>query len=311
MSPIVLVKLLLVAVLIEFVTIRTLSRIGSIPSVPWIQTGYQTMLTVGSVALNLAAGLAILLGFLFVYRISRDRMGSGLLKFSLLAMTLAVAATLLEEPSPIFSVAFSIFVILVVVSLIAHFSTTEDSILIRLTQLLTIVGIVSIFYFKLIPQLEYLLGVPLSFTRPLEVYLLGEVATIGATVVICAGYLRHSKRSPISKKSLAYASLITGVFAVFYVTSSWLLSIIAMWTLGFTMFLPFPIYVIVLFVFIYTVTLSWSRSQSWMAMGLLLLFFAGRLAQLGYLSMLMVIGLALISFPEAFGFRKDRTIVNE
>jgi len=95
------------------------------------------------------------------------------------------------------------------------------------------------------------------------------------------------------------------------VTSSWLLSIIAMWTLGFTMFLPFPIYVIVLFVFIYTVTLSWSRSQSWMAMGLLLLFFAGRLAQLGYLSMLMVIGLALISFPEAFGFRKDRTIVNE
>ncbi len=265
------------------------------------------MLTIGSVALSLASGLAILLALLFVQRISRTNIRDRLLGFSLLVMTLVVLTTLIEPPSPILSLAYSILAVFVVVSLIFHFSMESHRLLLRLAQAFTILAIVSIFYFKLVPQLEYLMGVPLSYARPLEVFLLGEAATLIAALMISTGYLMQSRAGAISKKALVWASLIAGGFIIFYVTSSWLLSIIAMWTLGFTMFLPFPLYAIVMFVFVYTVAASWSRSESWIAMGLLLLLFAGRLAQLGYLSMLMVIGLALISFPEAFGFTMGKT----
>lgn len=159
----------------------------------------------------------------------------------------------------------------------------------------------SVFYYKLIPQLQYVLGLNLSIAMPLEVYLLGELTTTIATLIIAAGYFKRQIHS-VSKGSLAIALAITGIFTAFYMTSTWLLSIIAMWTLGFTMFLPFPVYAAALFAFVYVAAMAWSNGDRWVTIGMIMLFFAGRLAQLGYLSMLMITGLALMSLPQTFGF---------
>ena len=289
----------------EFATMRILSRIGSIPPVPWIQNAYQAMLIFGSISLNVAASLAALLGLLFVYGISRSKTKSRWLGYPFLVLILTMLVAFVE-PSPLLSLIFSSLAILVVSTLAVHLRMWRQSILLRLTQLLLIIAVGSSFYFKLVPQLEYLSGRSMAFARPFEIYLIGETATLLATAMIAFGYLTHSSEHAISKKALAYSSIVTGVFVLFFITSSWLVSIIAMWTLGFTMFLPIPIYAIVLFLFTYTVTASWSRHQPWTATGLMLLFFAGRLAQLGYLSLLMMNGLAILSFPEIFGLQNDK-----
>lgn len=301
--PITLVNVLVISALTEFLAVRLLARVGSIPRVPWIVSAYQAMLTIGSIALSLAAGLTIVLALLFVRSVSRSQDQHRFLAFALLAMTIATVVTLIEAPSPIFSVAYSVLAIIVLVLLTAHLSVARNHLLRQITQLLIVIGVLSVEYFKLVPQLGYLTGQSLAFAWPLEVYLLGEAATLAATILISANYLMRSGLG-VSKKAVLMASLVTVGFVIFFVTNAWILSIIAIWTVGFTMFMPFPIYAATVFLFTYTVADSWSHSNRWLASALLMLFLAGRVTQLGYLSMLMVIGLALLSFPEAFGFQK-------
>jgi len=259
------------------------------------------MLTVGSAAMNAAAALLIIIGFLFATATLRGATQIRVLSLSYLVVILITALTLMVELSPLLSIIYSVFVIVVLVCVIVHLSISDDVMLRILVRGFTLIATCSVFYYKLIPQLQYLLGLNLSVAKPLEVYLLGELTTTIATMIIAAAYLK-THTHPASKGSLAIALGITGIFTALYMTSTWLLSIIVMWTLGFMMFLPFPVYSAALFAFAYAVAMAWSKGDRWVTIGMIMLLLAGRLAQLGYLSMLMITGLALMSFPETFGF---------
>jgi len=307
-TPFNLAKLLLVLVVIEFVSIRLLSRIGSVPPRPWLLNAYEAMLRIGSVAFSLAAVLVIVLGLLFAQRIITGKSSRRVLGLSLVALYLIGLLTLVGGGSVVLSIAFSVIAALVCALLISHLSLDCNRTVLRVTKLLAILGIASIFYFKLIPQIEYLAGRNLSFLSPLGFYFVGEAATLAATAMISIGFLFRNGALQVSKKALATATITLASVSVFYWMGAWLLSLIAMWTLGFTMFLPFPFYAVILFLFTYAVVTSWQRSQPWIAIGLMFLFFAGRLAQLGYLTMLMVAGLAMLSYPEHFAAAELSTV---
>jgi len=261
------------------------------------------MLKIGSAALNSAAVLVFVLGLFFARSILADKGRGRVLGFFLVALYVIGMTTLFGELSVVFSVFFSIIALVVSILLISHLWMNGNRMLLRMTQSFAILAVGSIFYFKLVPQFEYLAGESFPFMSPLLVYIVGEAATLAACASLSVNFLAQNRGQPILRNASVAGVIIVAGFVLFYWSSSWLLSLIAMWTLGFTMFLPFPFYAFVLFLFAITVLGSWQRSQRWTAMGLVCLFFAGRLAQLGYLSMLMINGLALLSYHEALALK--------
>ncbi len=79
--------------------------------------------------------------------------------------------------------------------------------------------------------------------------------------------------------------------------------VFSIWSVGFTLYLPFPLYAVSLTLYVYTVLTCFARSKRlWsryggpnVGMGLLLLFFAGFYLQLTYQHVLAVIALALLT----------------
>lgn len=175
----------------------------------------------------------------------------------------------------------------------------------RVGVLLVAAGYSGWFYFVLQGELAErgvpLLGAPVLFLN------LGEIAAVAApfaffaAIVVPYGQWRHRARwiFPLtmallfSAGNIADAAFNQGFSGVF-----------AIWSLGFNLFLPWPVYALALLAFLYSVLTCFSRGlrgprSHWanpdVGMGLLLLLYAGFALQLPYQFVLALLSMSLLS----------------
>lgn len=74
------------------------------------------------------------------------------------------------------------------------------------------------------------------------------------------------------------------------------MAILALWTTGLSLFLPFPIYLLSLGLYLLTLVACWRSGDAfWTAAGLLLLLLAGYMAEATYQHLLLLLGVAFLS----------------
>ncbi len=182
------------------------------------------------------------------------------------------------------------------------FLRRERSLSIRVGVLLVALGYSGWFYFVLQEALAGM-GVPL-LGAPVLFLNLGEIAAVAApfaffaAIAVPHGQWRHAARwilpvivaALFSAGNIADAVLNQGFSGVF-----------AIWSLGFNLFLPWPVYTLALLAFLYSVLTCFSRGlrAAWanpnVGFGLLLLLYAGYTLQVPYQFVLALLSLSLLA----------------
>lgn len=127
-----------------------------------------------------------------------------------------------------------------------------------------------------------------------EVLALGEFLVI-FNVPIFLWYTRESAlRTAHSLKWVILSSIPAAVFLVSYLRSPWLTTALSMFSFGFSLYLPFPVYAVVLWLFTYILITS-VLHKSGVVYPLSIFLIGGLMLQHPYLSLLPVLGLLLLS----------------
>lgn len=296
------VKGLLVAGIIEFSLIRTFSRMGILlpPREP-VMSIFNTMMFVGSVALNFASLLVIMVllwasYFLLNYRSKADRIAGSLLVIVVPLSLLFLAVT----PSVLVSILYNILSLFLVtilgVSLISEGGSIERWLGVAIT-----LSFVTTYLFKILPLFDQLLGLSLNVAG-VGILNLGEALAVVATpfvFLLTCRYRRGSGKALLrgNLRAVIVSTTMAGLFGSFYLATPWITSILAVWTLGFTMYLPFPFYIIAIWLFLYSL-FSLPAEKRGLAYGMVLILLAGHLIQLTYLNLLAILGMLLLTRPE-------------
>lgn len=288
---------LAVAALLEFVFLRNFSRMGVfLPNEYWVTLAYDSLVTFGSVMLNFASILVVFLSLLMAGRISKDssanpRLGLGV-SFMLTSLALSNILFLFAAPSQLGSLAYVLLSVgAVVVIFLTAFQGTNP--LGKITALLVMVSMMASYFLQVQPLLVR--GSTMNSNSPLVllVYGAGELLALMVPIpVLVMDRRRLSETRPVRAVLIVLGAC--GTLALAYVGNSWLVSIISMWTLGFTLFLPFPIYLMALGGALLLIATN-LRSHPELAYGLLFLLLAGRLMQLTYLNLLGILGFFLVA----------------
>ncbi|KKL21578.1 hypothetical protein LCGC14_2444070, partial [marine sediment metagenome] len=132
---------------------------------------------------------------------------------------------------------------------------------------------------------------PLSIT----VLRLGEVlAVAAAAAAFWAWGLPRLRWVGTAGLAAVAAVLVALVLAGLSPAST--MAILALWTTGLSLFLPFPIYLLSLALYLLTLVACWrSGNAFWTASGLLLVLLAGYMAESTYQHLLLLLGVAFLS----------------
>lgn len=293
------VKGILVAGIVEFSLIRTFSRMGILlpPREP-VMSIFNMMMFVGSVAFNFASLLVILVllwasYFLLNYRSKADRIAGSLLVLvvTLSMLFLAVTPNILD--SIIYNILSLLLVMILGLSLIREGKSVERWLGIAVT-----LSFVTTYLFKILPLFDQLLGLSLNVAG-VDILNLGEALAIVATpfvFLLTYRYRRGSGKALLrgNPRAVIVSTTMAGLFGSFYLASPWIASILVVWTLGFTMYLPFPFYIIAIWLFSYSL-LSLPAEKRALAYGMVLILLAGHLIQLTYLNLLAILGMLFLS----------------
>ncbi|MBI2127008.1 MAG: hypothetical protein HYU02_06835 [Thaumarchaeota archaeon] len=295
------VKGLLVAGIVEFSLIRTFSRMGILlpPREP-VMSIFNMMMFVGSVAFNFASLLVILVllwasYFLLSHRSKADRIAGSLL---VIVITLSMLF-LVVTPNVLVSILYNILSMFLVtilgISLIREGGSIERWLGVAIT-----LSFVTTYLFKILPLLDQLLGLSLNIAG-VGILNLGEALAVVATPLIFLLTYRYRRGSGktllrANSKAIIVSTIMASLFGSFYLASPWITSILAVWTLGFTMYLPFPFYIIAIWLFLYSL-FSLPGDKKALAYGMLLILLAGHLIQLTYLNLLAILGMLFVSRP--------------
>lgn len=173
----------------------------------------------------------------------------------------------------------------------------------RVGVLLVALGYSGWFYFVLQEALASM-GVPL-LGAPVFFLNLGEIAAVAApfaffaAVALPYGQWRHPMRWVFP---VAVAALFSGGNIADAVFNQGFSGVFAIWSLGFNLFLPWPVYTLALLAFLYSVLTCFSRKGVKSAearpdtgLGLLLLLYAGYALQVPYQFVLALLSLTLLA----------------
>lgn len=155
---------------------------------------------------------------------------------------------------------------------------------------LILLAYLSFYYFKISQNLFQLLGVP--STPPLVT----EALNIGEFIVVISGlafFLSNPRRGFGNKKALILSSALTMLFLLALSLDPYAMSILATWSLGLRLYLPFPLYALALFLFSYTVLDHLWRGKN-IGYGLAFIGIAGLTLSLPHQALKALLGLTLL-----------------
>ncbi|MFQ5871764.1 MAG: hypothetical protein ACE5IB_06370 [Candidatus Geothermarchaeales archaeon] len=283
---------LVVSGVIEFLTIRIFSRLGAIlPKEEAVFVFFNGTIFLGSVFFNAASLLAVLATIIAALILARqsswiDRVSA----VTFLALAQLSILFLLVSPEPLLSVTYNLASALVIVLLCITVIRKGGRRLLTLGVSALLAGYLTSYYFKVMPGISQLLSQRMEPNYSIAVFNLGEaIAVAGAFLLFAALALQDgltTRRAVVSLTGI-------GAFAAAYLRSPWITSILATWTVGFTLFLPFPIYAAAIGVYLYLIMTSHGKGTK-LHYAFLLIFLGGRMLQLTYLNLLAILGVFLL-----------------
>jgi hypothetical protein len=282
--------------LAETLFLRLLVRIGvHFPKEGAVAATFEGISWLGSFAFNLSSLLALLSGLVIVAFLLQEPLGWRRPLLVLATATLAVGlASSAADPSGKASLLFGLggVALAVVVA-----SAARGSAAARLTAALVAAAYLSYQLYALGHQIWRLQG--WTSLPPLS----SEALAIGEVLVVVAAFLAfwawgRPRWKHLGIGGLALVTALTLTVALARLTPSSTISILALWTSGLSLYLPWPIYLLGFWLYAATLFICWRERTAWpLALGLLLLLLAGYMPQDSYHHLLLLLGLALLARP--------------
>jgi len=290
---------LIAAVLAETLLLRIVVRVGVHVPKHSIFTGlFEAASTLGSVAFNFASVLALVLLTLvltFVIASKRTRSFSPLIATLAVALFLGLFLTLVTdtpEADALFGVSAALLAMTI---LIVAVRTGDLTPAVTIALGLMVAAYLSYEYYTLsyvfYRILDYATLPPLS----LDALRLGEALAMVAagTVFLAWGLPRWGK---IGRAGAAVVAVVILALTTAGLSPVSTMAILALWTAGVSLFLPFPIYLLALALFLLTMVACLRDSNAyWIAAGLLLVLLAGYMAESTYQHLLFLLGIFFLS----------------
>jgi hypothetical protein len=128
----------------------------------------------------------------------------------------------------------------------------------------------------------------------IEVLRLGEaLAVVAAAAAFWAWGLPRWRW--VGKAGLAAVAAVLLALTLAGLSPASTMAILALWTTGLSLFLPFPVYLLALALYLLTLVACWRSGDAfWTAAGLLLVLLAGYMAESTYHHLLLLVGVALL-----------------
>ena len=294
-----LTAVLLGAALVETLLLRLVTRIGvHLPKEGVVTRAFESASFLGSIAFNFASLLAIALAVVVLASLAR-RMERGPAQLALIGLSVAMLSGLalsLTTDSPTADAVFGVAAALLVGAVGLVFAreanrTSGD----RLALALIVAAYLSYQYYVLSHLFyrifDYGAVPPLS----ISVLRLGEVlAVAAAAVAFWAWGLPRRRWVGTAGLAAVAAVLLVLIFAGLSPYST--MAILALWTTGLSLILPFPVYLLALALYLLTLMACWRSGDGfWTAAGLLLVLLAGYMPEATYQHLLLLLGVAFLS----------------
>lgn len=290
---------LLAAALAETLLLRLATRVGvHLPKNGTVSDAFQGVSFLGSIAFNFASLLAMALTALVLGALV-FRGGSRLRRLALgglsAAMLLSLAATLVTDSATadaLFGVTVASLVGVIGLALAAAASRTPRA---GLALALMVAAYFCYQYYVLgyvfYRLLDYGAVPPLS----ISVLRLGEVFTVAAAGAAFWAWGLPRWRH-VGTAGLAAVAAVLLILVLAGLTPASTMAILALWTTGLSLFLPFPVYLVALALYLLTVVACWrSRDAFWVAAGLLLVLIAGYMPEATYQHLLLLLGVSFLT----------------
>ena len=294
-----LTAVLLAAVLAETLLLRGVIRIGvHVPKGEGVAGAFQAASFLGSLAFNFASLLVIVLVVVILGSMVR-RMKEGSSRFVLVGLSGAMLIGLglsLTTDAPAADALFGVAVALLV-GFITIVTVSERRVGPAATLALILVAaaylsyqyyVLSYLFYRI---LDYGAVPPLT----IEVLRLGEaLAVVAAAAAFWAWGLPRWRW--VGKAGLAAVAAVLLALTLAGLSPASTMAILALWTTGLSLVLPFPIYLIALSLYLLTLVACWRSGDAfWIAAGLLLVLLAGYMAESTYHHLLVLLGVAFLS----------------
>ncbi|MFQ5918550.1 MAG: hypothetical protein ACE5I4_00725 [Thermoplasmata archaeon] len=266
--------------LIEFVLLRLLLRGGAFaPPGAILDQLFSLMLTLGLAALNFAfltTGIALALVAFILFRRGILERTAALLIVALLAVGLLLP--LLSHPTTPLLYQGLLLVLLLPLLLLFPRRRSWDFL-----AACAIAGALGTTYYFQAGLSGAAIGLQLPYVS--EIFSGGEVLAVAAPLLLLPGRGWRPSLVPV-------AALAAVIFV--FVSASAFVSLAAVWTVYFTLFLPMPVYAVALGAATYSLAAFLSdKSTRWMGAGFLLILVAGRMFQSTYLAQISLLGFIL------------------
>ena len=294
-----LTAVLLAAVLAETLLLRGVTRIGvHVPKGEGVAGAFQAASFLGSLAFNFASLLVIVLVVVILGSIVR-RMEEGLSRLALGGLSGAMLIGLglsLTTDAPAADALFGVAVA-VLVGFITIVTVSERRVGPAATLALILVAAAYLSYqyyvlsYLFYQILDYGAVPPMSTT----VLRLGEaLAVVAAAAAFWAWGLPRWRW--VGKAGLSAVAAVLLALTLAGLSPASTMAILALWTTGLSLFLPFPVYLLALALYLLTLVACWRSGDAfWIAAGLLLVLLAGYMAESTYHHLLVLLGVAFVA----------------
>jgi hypothetical protein len=290
---------LLAAALAETVLLRIVTRAGvHVPKNAAVRDAFEAASFLGSLAFNFASVLAIVLAAAFLGAITL-RMRDGVARAAFGVLTVAMLSGLglsLATGAPAADALFGVAVALLVGFMGLSLAGDRDSAPgTRLAVALIVAAYFSYQYYVL-GHLFYRIS-DIAAVPPLSITVLraGEVLAVAAAAAAFLAWGVPRWRWVGTGGVAVVGAVLLGLIAAGLSPVS-TMAILALWTTGLSLFLPFPVYLLALALYLLTLVACWrSGSAFWTAAGLLLILLAGYMPEATYQHLLVLLGVGFVS----------------
>lgn len=290
---------LLAAALVETLLLRLVTRVGvHMPKDGSVTDAMQAASFLGSLAFNFASLLATALVVLVLASLVL-RIESGVRRVAFAGLSLAMLlglglslATGAPAADALFGMAVALLVGFIGLVLAGERHSTPGA---RLALALMVVAYFCYQYYLLghlfYRILDYGAVPPLS----IAVLRLGEVLAVAAAAAAFWAWGLPRWRW-VGTAGLAAVAAVLVALTLAGLSPASTIAILALWTTGLSLFLPFPIYLLALALYLLTLVACWRSGDAfWAAAGLLLVLLAGYMAESTYGHLLLLLGVAFLS----------------
>ncbi|MEE8400581.1 MAG: hypothetical protein V3R86_00295 [Candidatus Hydrothermarchaeaceae archaeon] len=280
----------------ELVFNRIFSRAAVfIPKDGYLVSLYNLLSSFGIIIFNLSSIFLLLVLFLIIdSKLQRPNRTNIALSSLLLFLIILSIAFIFIPPTAGLSLIYNLASLASILLITTQLYASSGKKIEKLTIITLSVFYLCSYYYRLSHISYQLLGITSAPTLSVETFNFGEFLVLPLSVLIFATYSGVLNGRDLNWKMAILPTIFAAIFVASNLMNSEMTAIFSIWSLGFTLFLPYPLYAIAIWLFSFTLIKLISQGQS-RGYGLAFIFIAGYAFWLSYHNLLLLLGLLLLS----------------